>query len=96
LTDAYKRRQQMQLRDDKRKDVSIQGILGVGLDAKDGHTRITRAPNFLLMGGSETTHEKMQEQSVRFNEKLEKSGKRLSELELSEFQDLARDSGLVE
>ena len=31
-------------------------LLGLGLDGKDGHTRITTGENFKLVGGSEETH----------------------------------------
>ena len=33
------------------------GILAIGLDCDDGHTRITWGDNFALFGGSEATHE---------------------------------------
>lgn len=36
-------------------------LLGLGLDGRDGHVRITRAPDFSLFGGSQETHEHMQE-----------------------------------
>ena len=31
-------------------------LLGLGLDSKDGHTRITAGESFHLVGGSEETH----------------------------------------
>ena len=37
------------------------GLLGVGLDATDGHKRITRGEKFVLVGGSEETHGRMTE-----------------------------------
>ena len=37
------------------------GFLGVGLDNEDGHTRLTRGDNFVLYGGSDETHGRMQE-----------------------------------
>ena len=52
-------------------------LLGMGLDGRDEHRRITRGDNFCLVGGSEETHEKMTETAVKFNEKLSKRGKRL-------------------
>jgi hypothetical protein len=64
-------------------------LLGLGLDAKDGHVRVTRAENFHLVGGSEETHERMQEQCIRFNEKLTQRGKRLENLERQELRELA-------
>ena len=67
------------------------GLLGVGLDNHDGHVRVTKGENFRLMGGSQETHETMQEQCIKFNEKLDARGKRLPELEKSEFLDLAAE-----
>lgn len=64
-------------------------LLGLGLDCKDGHVRVTRGPNFHLMGGSEDTHAAMQEKAVKFNEALRKKGKCLEDLSVPEFIDLA-------
>ena len=63
----------------KKKQPEVVGFLGVGLDNKDGHQRLTRADSFLLVGGSKETHEKMQEVTIRFNESLEQRGKRLKD-----------------
>ena len=73
----------------------ILGLLGVGLDGTDGHRRITRTDEFLLVGGSKDTHEKMQETAIRFEESLESRGKTLAEAEIAEVIDLlteARDA----
>ena len=51
----------------KKKEPEVVGFLGVGLDNGDGHQRLTRTENFLLVGGSQETHEKMQDVSIRFN-----------------------------
>ena len=67
-------------------------LLGMGLDGRDEHRRITRGDNFCLVGGSEETHEKMTETAVKFNEKLSKRGKRLGELSREEFTDLIREA----
>ncbi len=64
-------------------------LLGFGLDNQDGHVRLTRGENFDLCGGSQGTHEAMQEKCVKFNEKLTARGKRLSEVTREELQDLA-------
>jgi hypothetical protein len=37
------------------------GLIGLGLDNQDGHKRITQGEEFLLVGGSEETHERMQD-----------------------------------
>lgn len=62
-------------------------LVGVGLDNKDGHIRLTKGDNFLLAGGSEETHEHMTETAVKFNEKLDSKGKRIEELSREEFAD---------
>ena len=67
------------------------GLLGIGLDNEDGHTRVTRGKNFHLVGGSPDTHESMQEQCIKLNEKLDAKGKELGELEHREFLDMAAD-----
>jgi hypothetical protein len=66
------------------------GFLGVGLDNEDGHQRLTRSEHFLLVGGSAETHERMQETVVKFDEALEKRGKRLQDASLEEVGDLLR------
>lgn len=67
-------------------------LLGMGLDSRDGHRRITKGDNFCLVGGSEETHEKMTETAVKFNEKLSKRGKRLGDLSREEFRDMIREA----
>jgi hypothetical protein len=66
------------------------GLLGVGLDGSDGHKRITRGDEFILLGGSAETHERMQETAVKFAEALEKRGKRLADASAEEVIDLLR------
>ena len=66
-------------------------LLGVGLDGRDEHVRITRGKNFELCGGSQDTHEAMQEKCIKFNEKLDARGKELDGLERREFLDLAAE-----
>jgi len=67
-------------------------MMGVGLDNKDGHKRVTKGDNFYLVGGSEETHERMVETSVKVNEKLAKKGKHLSEVSKEEFTDIVREA----
>lgn len=63
-------------------------LLGLGLDSEDGHVRITRGPNFHLVGGSKDTHEAMQETAVKFNEELHRRGRRLGQISANEFADI--------
>ena len=68
-------------------------MLGVGLDS-DGHKRLTTGPNFVLMGGSQDTHEVMTEKAIKINEKLAAKGKQLEEVSRDEFDDIAHSVGL--
>jgi hypothetical protein len=63
----------------KRAAPVITAILGVGLDGEDGHKRVTRTEEMVLVGGSSETHERMQETAIRFAEALEDSGRRLQD-----------------
>lgn len=67
-------------------------LLGVGLDNTDGHTRLTRGKNFLLYGGSEDTHARMQETAIKVNEQLDRRGKRLEEISPRELADIVRET----
>ena len=67
-------------------------MMGIGLDNKDGHKRVTKGDNFYLVGGSEETHEHMVETAVKVNEKLAEKGKNLSEVSKEEFTDIVREA----
>ncbi len=69
----------------------IRMLLGLGLDGRDGHMRLTRGPNFHLIGGSETTHERMQVTCMRFNEELRLRGKDLNEISPEEAHEIIRE-----
>lgn len=68
-------------------------MVGVGLDS-DGHKRVTKGPNFALVGGSKDTHEQMTEKAIKINEKLKSRGKQLHEVTHQEFDDIAQEVGL--
>lgn len=72
----------------KRQEPEVVGFLGVGLDNQDEHQRCTRSDHFLLVGGSQETHEMMQDTAIRFGEALEKTGKTLPEASLREIIEL--------
>ena len=74
----------------KKQKREVVGFVGIGLDNKDGHHRLTRTEHFILVGGSEETHGQMQEVSIRFNESLEQRGKRLQDASSQEVIDLMR------
>ena len=62
----------------------VVGFVGLGLDNKDGHQRLTRSENFFLIGGSNETHERMQDTAIRFDETLRRKGKKLDETAVEE------------
>ena len=66
-------------------------LLGIGLDNDDEMMRITHGENFHLIGGSQDTHEHMQEKCIKFNEKLKGQGKQLDDLQRNEFHELAAE-----
>ena len=66
-------------------------LLGLGFDADDGQKRITRGKNFLLAGGSQETHGRMQETAVKLNERLDQSGRRLADVSPAELRDIIED-----
>lgn len=67
-------------------------LLGVGLDNKDGHVRVTKGENFRLVGGSEETHGRMTETAIKVNEKLRGRGKQLEDVDKTEFHDLIQEA----
>jgi hypothetical protein len=69
-------------------------LLGMGLDNKDGHVRVTKGKNFALLGGSEETHGEMQEKAIKLNEHLDKRRKTLDNISEKEFCDIAHVIGL--
>jgi len=68
-------------------------MVGLGLDS-DGHKRVTTGKNFVLVGGSEQTHEVMTEKAIKINEKLSAKGKELEEVSREEFDEIAHSVGL--
>lgn len=63
-------------------------LLGVGLDATDGHKRLTQAEKFTIVGGSANTHEAITETVVKTFESLKRKGKDLDSAEPQEVIDL--------
>lgn len=69
-------------------------LLGLGLDAKDDHTRVTVGENYKLVGGTEETHGTMQEKAIKLNEHLKKRGKTLDTVTGEEFHEIADKLGM--
>ena len=66
-------------------------LLGLAFDNDDGHTRLTRGENFVLYGGTQRTHAVMQETALKINEHLDKRGKRLEDVSVSELREICLD-----
>lgn len=64
----------------------------VALDAQDGEKRITQTNHFLLVGGSEETHERMQETAMLFEEALERRGQTLDQTDFDEVLELLKEA----
>ena len=72
----------------KEKAPPVAGLLGLGLDNQDGHHRVTKGEEFTLVGGSQETHERMQDVAIHVTEALKNKGKRLHDAEPQEVIDL--------
>lgn len=70
----------------------ISHLVGIGLDNKDGHKRLTRAEKFSVVGGSEETHERMTITFIKTFEDLQKKGKALEQTEPQELSDIIRNN----
>ena len=70
-------------------------LLGLGLDGDDGHKRVTKGENFVLLGGPKNTHEEMQHKALDFNCELKKRGRRLADIDHDEFNEIADRIGLA-
>ena len=72
----------------RRRRAQVRGILGVGLDNEDGHKRITTGEKFVLVGGSQDTHECMTETMVKTFEELKRREKKLEQVEPRELDEI--------
>jgi len=70
----------------------VVGFLGVGLDNKDGHKRVTTGEHFFLVGGSAETHERMQDTAIRFGETLRSRGKILEDIPVEEVIEILHEA----
>lgn len=72
----------------KKRQPKINGILGVGLDNEDGHKRITTGEKFVLVGGSQDTHERMTETMMKTFEELKRRDKQLETVDPRELGEI--------
>jgi hypothetical protein len=68
------------------------GLLGLGLDNEDGHKRVTTGEQFVLVGGSQQTHERMTETAVKTFEELKRRDKRLENVDPRELAEILHKS----
>lgn len=66
-------------------------LLGLGLDGRDGHVRVTRGDDLFLVGGSEKTHERMQETVVQLDEELKRQGKTIATTSTAELREILKE-----
>ena len=72
----------------KKRQPKVAGIIGVGLDNEDGHKRITTGEKFVLVGGSQDTHERMTETMVKTFEELKRRAKHLENVDPRELGEI--------
>lgn len=66
----------------------VAALVGIGMDNKDGHKRLTQGEKFVVAGGSEETHDRMTETLVKTFEDLKRTGKQLEDAEPKEVGEL--------
>ncbi len=76
----------------KRQPTGKAGLVGLGLDNADGHKRVTSGEQFLLVGGSQETHERMTETVVKTFEELKRRDKHLENVDRKELADIIQKS----
>lgn len=70
---------------------TVSKILGFGLDANDGHIRVTEGEDFKLLLGSEKTHEEMRALLGKIQLEAHKKGKEIHDLSRGEFMAIAKE-----
>lgn len=72
-------------------------LIGIGLDAGDGHVRITRGPGFGILGGSQQTHQMMQDTALKIHETLQQRRQTIADLDANAIVSLLQeiDGGMV-
>ncbi len=75
---------------DRRKKDRMVGVLGLGMESKDGHVRISQGDHFKIIMGSESAHDAMLKLCIEINKALEVEGRSLEDLSREEFIALLR------
>lgn len=69
----------------------VMGLLGVGFDCEDEHTRITQAENYQVLMGSGESHQALQKLCRTIDERIQQSGRVLSDYTPEEFMKLMQE-----
>jgi len=69
----------------------IVGLLGVGFDHEDGHTRITQAENYQVIMGSGESHQALRELCSTIDQRIKESGRELSDYTPEEFMKVMQE-----
>ncbi|MBI9020859.1 MAG: hypothetical protein JEZ10_06365 [Verrucomicrobia bacterium] len=69
----------------------VMGLLGVGFDSEDEQIRITQADNYQIIMGSGESHQALQKICRTVNERINQSGRVLSDYTPEEFMKLMRE-----
>lgn len=69
----------------------IVGLLGVGFDHQDGHTRITQAENYQVIMGSEKSHQALRELCSTIDRRIKESGRELIDYTPEEFMRIMQE-----
>ncbi|MEN9635404.1 MAG: hypothetical protein RL077_3808 [Verrucomicrobiota bacterium] len=72
----------------KKRQPKIGGIIGVGLDNEDGHKRLTSGDKFVLIGGSQDTHDRMTETMIKTFEELKRRDKPIEKVDPRELAEI--------
>ncbi|MFH0911770.1 MAG: hypothetical protein V1918_09740 [Planctomycetota bacterium] len=69
-------------------------LIGIGCNARDGHTRVTRGEDFVLYRGDSQTHAKMQRLAMEFMRHVEDRGLSMASISERECREIAHAVGL--
>ncbi len=65
-------------------------LVGYGLDEAGGHVRFTKSKDYRLIGGSELTHDAMQDMATRIQEELSRLGYELDNIRSDQIDEVRR------
>jgi uncharacterized protein YjlB len=63
-------------------------LVGVRLDKGDGHKRISRGKDFVVVGGAKEGHEHLRETVAAMSDEVKQRGKDVAEVQREEFREI--------